>query len=181
MPPSVHLAAPEDHFAGRIRGLQLQPDIEGIERAAREEVSDLARPHDDVDARRRTGHELRLRQIERRRHVAHFANEGVALLFGFFAHGEPELSVGPVAARRIMAVCLPVFSTGEAAKISTEMKPDVRNFCSAAAARRPDWRMASAVFAAGKRCEWILPPAIAGFRRRLQRHVAIRAGLAFGG
>ena len=47
------LATPEDHFASRIRGLKFQPDIEGIERAAREEVPDLARTDDDVDASRR--------------------------------------------------------------------------------------------------------------------------------
>ncbi len=48
-----HLAAPEDHFAGGIGGLKLQPDIERINRAAGEEMPDLARSDNHVHTGRR--------------------------------------------------------------------------------------------------------------------------------
>jgi hypothetical protein len=137
-----HLAAPEDHLAGRIRGLKFQPDIEGIERAAGEEVSDLARSDHHVDASRRAGAELRLRLIEGAATCADFADESVALLLGFFSHGRTraQLRAGGRAPDHgcLFAAC----STGEAAKISTEMKPEVRNFCSMAScsASRSRWR-----------------------------------------
>src|SRR3989442_9860610 len=40
--------APENHLAFFIRGLQLQPDIEGVHGAAREKVPDLARSHHHI-------------------------------------------------------------------------------------------------------------------------------------
>ena len=102
-----HLPAPEDYFAGGVGGLQFQPDIEGIERAAREEVPDLARSDHYVHTSRRAGLELRLRLIEGRRDVAHFANESVALLLGFFSHGRAraQFRAGCRAADHIAFVC----------------------------------------------------------------------------
>ena len=42
--------APEKHLTFFIRGLQFEPYIESVHRAAREEVPDLSRAHHDVDA-----------------------------------------------------------------------------------------------------------------------------------
>ena len=47
-----HAAAPEDDAPVGILGLQFQPDIERVHRAAREEVPDLARAHHHIHARR---------------------------------------------------------------------------------------------------------------------------------
>src|SRR5580704_12622408 len=80
-----HLPAPENYFSSGVGGLKLQPDIEGIQGAAGEEVPDLARSDYHVHTGCGTGLELRLGLIERRRDVAHFAYEGVALLLGFFS------------------------------------------------------------------------------------------------
>ena len=46
----LHFPAPENHLAFFIRGLQLQPDIESVNRATREEVPNLAGAHDDIHA-----------------------------------------------------------------------------------------------------------------------------------
>ncbi len=46
----LHFPAPENRLAFFIGGLEFQPDIEGIHRAAREEVPDLARAHDHIHA-----------------------------------------------------------------------------------------------------------------------------------
>ena len=43
------LAAVEDRPAVIVDGLELDPDVEGIDRTARKEVADLPRAHDDLD------------------------------------------------------------------------------------------------------------------------------------
>ena len=81
-------AAPVNHPAVRIPALQLQPDVEGVDRAAGEEMADAPRPDDHVHARGRPGRELRLGLVDRRGHLADVADEHRPLLLGFLAHRE---------------------------------------------------------------------------------------------
>ena len=46
----LHLPAPENCLAFFISGLQLKPNVESVNRAAGEEVPDLARAHNDIHA-----------------------------------------------------------------------------------------------------------------------------------
>ncbi len=46
----LHFPAPENYLAFFISGLQLKPYIEGVNRAAREEMPDLAGAHNHIHA-----------------------------------------------------------------------------------------------------------------------------------
>src|SRR5258706_458362 len=72
------------------------------------------------------------------------------------------MACGASLVRRFISV--PLFSTGETAKISTVMKPDLRKSTVAfiCASSRLTW--ATAVLAAGKRCEWTIPSGLPGSR-----------------
>src|SRR6185312_16718068 len=84
----LHATAPEDDAAVGVLALKLQPDVEGVHRAAREEVADGAGAHDDVDARRRARLEGRSGLVDRCRYLAHVAQQHGAPLLGLLAHGE---------------------------------------------------------------------------------------------
>src|SRR5438552_12061933 len=62
-----HFSAPENDSATIVGGLKFKPDIESVDRAAREEVPDLARADDDIDAIRLSGADDGIDSIEWRR------------------------------------------------------------------------------------------------------------------
>ena len=74
------------------------------------------------------------------------------------------MSCGPLAGvpRRTMAVSPLFSSTGETAKMSTVMKPDLRNFSVASICALSWLTKGRAVFAPGKRWEWTLPSTLPG-------------------
>ena len=82
--------APVDDLAVGVLTLQFQPNIEGIDGPAGEEVADLARPHDNIQAYGRPWLELRACFIEGRGHLTYLADQHLpAGLLGLFAdcHG----------------------------------------------------------------------------------------------
>ena len=180
----VHAAAPEDHACRSASlPLELQPDVEGVHRAAREEVADLAGAHDDVDARGRAGLERRRRLVERRRDLADVADHHRAALLGLLAHreGGVDLRSGVLRSGAAHHRRLPfASSTGETAKMSTVMKPDFRNFSVGVHLRlvlvdEGDRRVG------GREAVRVdLAVAVAGILRGDQRHVAVGAGLRLG-
>src|SRR5262249_37878525 len=62
-----HPSAPENSAAVVVRSLKLEPDVESVHGAAREEVPDLARADDDVDAIRLSRPDGRIDSIQGRR------------------------------------------------------------------------------------------------------------------
>ena len=61
-------AAVEQHPSGLVDRLELDPDVERVDGAARKKVADLARAHDDLDADRVAAADRRFHAIERRDH-----------------------------------------------------------------------------------------------------------------
>ncbi len=74
--------------------MQLEPDVERVHRAAREEMSDLARAHHDVEPHRRSGRQDRRGAIERRRQFADFTDHDRRVLLRLFADREARHRLG---------------------------------------------------------------------------------------
>ena len=83
-----HLPAPVDDLALGIAPFKFEPDVEGVHGAARKEVANPACAHHHVDACRRAGHQLRLRPVDWRGHLADVADCHLLLLLRFLADGE---------------------------------------------------------------------------------------------
>src|SRR5215831_16882414 len=62
-----YLAAPENDAPTLVGRLKLEPDIESVNGATREEVSDLPRAHNDIDTIRLSGPDHRVDAIQRPR------------------------------------------------------------------------------------------------------------------
>src|SRR5258708_28381741 len=69
----LDLAAPEESLPLFIDRLQLEPDIEGVDRSAREKVADLARSNDYIDAHVVPAPHRSIHAAERRGERASFA------------------------------------------------------------------------------------------------------------
>ena len=84
----LNLAAPENSLSRGVAPLQFEPDVEGVHGSSGEKVADFFGAYDDVDARRGTGFESGAGLIERRRHLAHLAQEELLRGLRLFANGE---------------------------------------------------------------------------------------------
>ena len=73
-----HRAAVQDRLAVRVHGLELDPHVERVDRAAREEVSDLARADHDFEPDRFAGLDGRVHLAERRDDGGRRRDEGLA-------------------------------------------------------------------------------------------------------
>src|SRR5204863_1208640 len=79
---------PENHASIGILAFELEPNVEGIHGSGREEVADLARPHDHVDARRRAWRKFRAGMVDWRGNLPHFTNHSGGCRFSFLADGK---------------------------------------------------------------------------------------------
>ncbi len=82
----LHAAAPVDQLAVGVFALELEPDVERVERPAREEVADFAGAHHDVHSGGGTGLNCRADTIDRRGELADFADYHLSGLLGFLAY-----------------------------------------------------------------------------------------------
>ena len=111
---------------------ELDPDVERIDRAAGEEVTDLARAHDHVDANRFAAADDRIHFVQRRDDVRRWREEVLrrAEVHRLFADGKRARG-----ARLGCAVCERVAADGSPAavrtrpKMSTEIWPSRRKSC----------------------------------------------------
>ena len=99
-------AAVQQHAAPVVHGLELDPDVEGVDRPAGEEVTDVAGAHHHLDAHRFAAPHGRRRQVEGRNHLRRFRPAGQAPprpeLQRLFADRERarQRGLGPRRARR---------------------------------------------------------------------------------
>src|SRR5262249_32327963 len=81
-------AAPEDDAAGIVCGLQLEPDVESVDRAAWKEVSDLASANHDVGSIRFTRPNRRSHTIQRRDKRRYFDARSCGSSIALFTDGK---------------------------------------------------------------------------------------------
>src|SRR6202022_4338837 len=103
-------AAPEERLPLFVDRLQLEPDIERVDRSAREKVPDLACSNDYVHAHVVAASHRRIHSPERRRNSAHLASRAVWQGgFSFLADrkgcGQLRPSHSPGAWRRELIPC----------------------------------------------------------------------------
>ena len=77
---------PENRLPGGVLTLQLEPDIKRVNRAAREEVANLARPHHHVEPYGLPRSKRRAGLIQRRRQFANLPNHRRSPRLGLLAH-----------------------------------------------------------------------------------------------
>ena len=75
LPIALDAATPENCSSGSVDRLQLQPDVECVDGAARKKVTHFPCSYDDIDAGRGSSGEPHTRRIERRSDFTDIAND----------------------------------------------------------------------------------------------------------
>ena len=85
-PVLLERPGPENRLPVGVLALQLKPDIKRVNRAARKEVANLARPHHHVEPYGLPRSKRRARFVQRRRQFANLPDHQRASRLGLFAH-----------------------------------------------------------------------------------------------
>ncbi len=124
-----HLSAPVDDLAVGVAPFQFQPDVERVDGAAREEVPDATRAHDNIDARGGAGHAASAAPCRSARPPDPTSRIVTCCCCSASSPtANPDIACGASPTRRTMRVPSVFSSIGDTEKMSTLMKPDFRNF-----------------------------------------------------